>query len=361
MACYACVAPGARSGPPGSEARLGDALPPFGLFPGTSLSPRHPKINPMAPQSKAQFLNDVHTLLKKRYKPKPDKGSSRLTVLESVVYGICHEGSTREQANQALSRFKDGFFDWNEVRVSTVDEIQGVLVGLSDADSRAPKIRRFLRQLFEKTYAFNLEAFTKKPLKESLKALSEYEALQSEYVEASVTRLALGGHAIPVDVPTRRVMERLGLADRSADPSALRSFLERSVPKNRASEFIDLIEDLAHDVCIDPEPDCPRCELRKVCPTGLARKEEAAVAAKSAATQARVNAKAKEKAEKGAVVHEKPPEIAKVAPKAAAKEAHKPPLKEALKPPSPPPAKAVAPPRIPPKSSKPSKGRGGTK
>ena len=130
----------------------------------------------MATPSKAQFLNEVHALLKKRYKPKPDPSPGRLTVLEAVVYGICHEGTTREQANQALSRFKDDFFDWNEVRVSSVDEIQGVLAGLPDPEDRAHRLRRFLRQLFEKTYGFNLEPLAKKPLKESVKALHEYEA-----------------------------------------------------------------------------------------------------------------------------------------------------------------------------------------
>src|SRR5205823_11056868 len=104
------------------------------------------KTTSMAPQSKSQFLNEVYSHLKKRYKPKPDKGAGRLTVLEAVVYASCHEGTTREQANQALSRFKDGFFDWNEVRVSTIDEIQGVLAGLPDPEPRAQRIRRFLRQ-----------------------------------------------------------------------------------------------------------------------------------------------------------------------------------------------------------------------
>ena len=40
----------------------------------------------MATQSKAQLLNEVHTLLKKRYKPKPDRNNGRLTVLEAVVW-----------------------------------------------------------------------------------------------------------------------------------------------------------------------------------------------------------------------------------------------------------------------------------
>ena len=47
------------------------------------------------------------------------------------------------------------------------------------------------------------------------------------------------------------------------------------MPKNRGGEFVDLIEDLAHDTCVEGEPDCPRCELRKICPTGLARRKAA--------------------------------------------------------------------------------------
>lgn len=229
----------------------------------------------MATQSKAQFLNDVHALLKKHYKPKAERTGPRLTVLEAVVYGICHEDSSREQANQALSRFKDGFFDWNEIRVSSIEEIQSALAGMSDTEDRAYKIRRFLRQLFEKTYGFTLEILTKKPLKESLKLLQEYEALGSDYVLATVVQQALGGHAIPVDQSVRRALERLGVADAATEPAALRATLERAVPKNRGTEFTDLLEELAHDTCVEGTPDCPRCDLRKICPTGKARKDEA--------------------------------------------------------------------------------------
>ncbi len=71
-------------------------------------------------------------MLKRRYKPKADPNASRLSVLKAVVYGICHEDTTREHANQALSRFKDEFFDWNEIRVSDADEIQESLAGIPD-------------------------------------------------------------------------------------------------------------------------------------------------------------------------------------------------------------------------------------
>jgi endonuclease III len=249
---------------------------------------------PMATQSKAQILNEVHTLLKKRYKPRSEREAPRLSALEAVIYGLCHEGTTREQANQALSRFKDGFFDWNEVRVSTVDEVKSALIGLPDAEGRAHRIRRFLRQLFERTYGFNLEPLTKKPLKESLKVLQEYEAFASDYVTATVIQEALGGHAIPVDAPMLRTLERLGVVEPEADLTALRATLERAVPKNRGAEFVDLVEVLAHDTCVEGEPDCPRCELRKTCPTARARRDTASLAPKPVPAKAAAKESPKE-------------------------------------------------------------------
>jgi endonuclease-3 len=213
--------------------------------------------------------------------------------LEADVYGICHEGTTREQANQALSRFKDEFFDWNEVRVSSLREIQGVLAGLPDTEDRARRIRRFLQQLFSKTYGFILDSLSKKPLKDATKALQEFEALQSDYVLATVVQQALGGHAIPVDSPIRRGLDRLGAADPKSDNLALRAALERAVPKNRGGEFADLMEELTHDTCLEGEPDCPRCELKKLCPTGQAKLAADSAAAKAARQKAAAKARAK--------------------------------------------------------------------
>lgn len=223
----------------------------------------------MAAPTKAQLLDTVYNLLRKRYKlePKPEK----LSVMESVLYAICHEGTTREQANQVMSRFKDGFFDWNEVRVSPLSQVREVLADLPQPDRKAQTLRRFLRQMFSKTYGFNLDGLVKGPRKEAVQALQAYEAATSDYVLASVVLHGLAGHAIPIDQPMRRALERLGLIDPDTDDATARAALERAIPKNRGAEFVDLMEELSHDTCVEGEPDCARCELKKVCPTGQAR------------------------------------------------------------------------------------------
>src|SRR5690606_7659716 len=111
--------------------------------------------------------------------------------------------------------------------------------------------------LFSKTYKFDLDHLGKRPLKDSIKTLQEFEAMQSDFVLATVVQQALGGHAMPVDEPIRRCLVRLGYADEGTRPEAIRSALERAVPKAKGAEFVDLLEELAHDTCVAGEPRCP--------------------------------------------------------------------------------------------------------
>jgi endonuclease III len=279
----------------------------------------------MATQSKTQLLTNIHTLLKKRYKPKAEPNGSRLSVLKAVVYGICHEDTTREHANQALSRFEDEFFDWNELRVSSVEEIQESLAGIPDPDERAQRIRRFLRQLFNRTYGFTLDALAKKPLKDALKVLQTYDAFASDYVTATVIQQALGGHAIPVDKSAHRVLDRVGVSE--AEIPALRVILERAVPKNRGSEFLDLIEDVANDTCLETNPECPRCELRKVCNYALTHKPGAHSGAHAGGAGSDRTPKAAPKPVKGKSVESVSPKPLKTKPPAKSPKDAAPPTK----------------------------------
>jgi endonuclease-3 len=247
----------------------------------------------MAQASKTQRIHQLQQSIHRHYKT----GSSRpkLSVFESVVYALCLEDSTREGAMQALARFKDHFSDWNEVRVSSLKEIQEVLAGLSDPEGRSDRIRRFLRQLFSRTYGFSLENLAKKPLKEAIKSLKEFDAFASDFVLSSVIQIGLAGHAIPIDKSSYLVLHRLGVVDDGTDPAAVRGLLERAIPKNRGMEFVEELHELAHDVCHIENPDCPRCELRKLCPYGqerLARERSSArAAAKAESAAARSAAK----------------------------------------------------------------------
>lgn len=204
-----------------------------------------------------------------------------LPVLEQFIYGLCRENATPEQAQQAYEKVKAEFFDWNEVRVSTVREIEEAMVGLSDTENRAHRLIAFLQEVFETTFSFDLEGLQKKGVKQASKALTRYAAA-SDYVTSWVVQRTLGGHAIPVDAATLRCARRLNLVDTEGeDIEAARAGLEHLVPKAKGTTFTDAISVIAEETCWEGDPNCPSCPLLADCPTGQEGRTTELAAARS--------------------------------------------------------------------------------
>jgi endonuclease-3 len=187
------------------------------------------------------------------------------TALEQFIYGLCRENASPQQAACAYRNLRQRFFDWNEVRVSSVRELEEAFVGMSDAEARAQRVIAFLQEVFETTFSFDLEGLQKKGLKQAAKQLGRYQAAD-DYVTAWVVQRSLGGHAIPLDPPTLRCVRRLGLVESGSDElETVRSSLEHLVPKARGAQFTDAISHVAVEYCAEDEPQCPCCPLAGEC------------------------------------------------------------------------------------------------
>jgi endonuclease-3 len=220
--------------------------------------------------SKQQILNSAQALLKKKF-PAPPEPAKR-PVLEEVMYAVCREGVPSAAADAAFGRLKAAFFDWNEVRVSTVQEVADALGDLPAAGDRAERIIDFLQEHFERTYSFDLDDLEKKGLKQAAKQLARYKDKGvTDFVLAWVTQRSLGGHAVPLDDPSVRVLGRLGVIDPEADAEdreAVRATVEHYVPKAKGYEFTEELIQHADQICVEGTPHCPVCPLKGECPTG---------------------------------------------------------------------------------------------
>jgi len=224
--------------------------------------------------NKQQVLTSALTHLKKKYGEHSEKDESR-TVLEEMLYAMCREGSTREFADPAFDRLRKNYFDWNEVRVSSEEEIAETLDGLPDAMGRAQRIIAILQQIFEESFSFDLESYAKLGVKAAAKRMSQHPGA-SDFVVAWVTQKAFDGHAIPLDPPTLRVLHRLQIiGEGENDIESIRGTIEHLVPKAKGANFVELFSQLAHEICVEVEPHCSSCPLIKECPTGQARLSEA--------------------------------------------------------------------------------------
>jgi endonuclease-3 len=218
--------------------------------------------------NKQRVLNQVLSAARKAADADlaPEEGSPR-QVLEEFIYGLCREGAAPADAARAFGRLREYFFDWNEVRVSSPREIEEAFAGLSHPESRAQRLLAFLQEVFETEFAFDLEKLHKKGLKLAAKQLSSYQA-SNDYIGAWVVQRSLGGHALPLDAPTRRCARRLGLIDAGQeDGESARTSLEHLVPKSKGPLFTDAMSWLAETYCEEHEPRCGCCPLAGDCPT----------------------------------------------------------------------------------------------
>jgi endonuclease-3 len=250
----------------------------------------------MSTAQKSRDVQKVITQLRKKYDA-PSRRES-LPVLEHLILAVLSDGTTTAKADAVFHRLKQNYFDWNEVRVSAVVELQEHLRDLPDAEQRAARLKGCLKFIFETTYGFELDALQKIPMKEVARKFERMPGV-SDYLVARVARDGLGGTAMPLDASAVRVLTRIGIIDEKTTSQVLSASLARQIPRARSFEFCHLLSELAADTCLGVEPRCKPCVLVDDCPTGQRRLAELAAAAAAAAEAARAKrarGKAKKKA-----------------------------------------------------------------
>jgi endonuclease-3 len=217
----------------------------------------------MASVSRTAQFTKLHRLLKKHYRPvAPD---SKRPVLEHLLFACCLEDVHHQAAEEAYAALEHTFFDWNEVRVTSVTELSEVMRGLPDPRAAANRVKRVLQSVFEGTYAFDLEDRRKENLGPTIKWFRKIDGTTSFSV-AYVVQSALGGHAIPVDTGTLRVLRIVGLiSDQDVEAGEVPG-LERAIVKTKGVEFGSMLHQLGADFAANPYSSTLRKILLEVNP-----------------------------------------------------------------------------------------------
>lgn len=310
----------------------------------------------MAAVNRSAVIAKLHKVLKKHYQPVTP--TVERSLLENLLYACCLENSPYAPAESAYQAVSTSFFDWNEVRVTTVKELSEVMKVLPDPQASANNLRRSLQSLFEANYSFDLEAMKKLNLGAAVQKLSSYDGV-SPFVVSYVTQFSLGGHSIPLDSGAMGVLAVVGLVDEGAKAKDGCAGLERAIPKNKGVEFGSLLHQIAaefhanpfstnlHKVLLEVDPDA-KGRLPKRQPKVEKKPEPAPAPAKLMKPDAKVDPKQKP----GDAKKPEPPRPeAKADDKKGAKKPAAPPAKSSM--PAPSPAAAAKKPASPPPAKKP--------
>lgn len=191
---------------------------------------------------KSKVLARLLKLLKKEFGGLPKR--EQLPVLESMVFSACLENSSYEAADAAFGRLKNDFFDWNEVRVSTISELEPVFECVHEPEWCAMRVRYLLYYVFDHQFSYDFDGIKKKPFELAFKQVSKIKHLTS-FCRNYMLQKCLGNHVIPVDDKMVRTAIWLGLIPVGADEDSGAELLKGFIRKADAPEFIWLLKSLS--------------------------------------------------------------------------------------------------------------------
>ncbi len=190
------------------------------------------------------IVQNLMTVMKKRYKSAVPKHSH--TLLETLIYAAILEDAPEDEASAAYDRLMKSFHDLNEIRVSTITEIEEVLSPLPNAGWPALRIREILQNTFEKYYRFDLEELKRKPVEQVEKHLSKFKH-STPFMKLFLIQHSLGTHAIPLDDKSRDLLAFLGVIEPQATIDEAAEDLKPIVRKADTALFCHLVRCMVCD------------------------------------------------------------------------------------------------------------------
>jgi endonuclease-3 len=244
----------------------------------------------MSTSNRATKLTKTHKILKKHYKP---VSTADRPVLEHLLYACCLSGDAYEAADEAFAKLQEAYYDWNEVRVTTVSELSEVMSSLSHASAAASLLKRSLQSVFETYYSFDLEFLRKENLGKAVKELEKLDGV-GPFALAYVTQNGLGGHAIPTCRGTLDVLRILGVISDSEAAQKRVPGMERAISKSNGVDFGSMLHQLGVDYEAAPFSPRVRGILLEIAPDAKDRfpKRASKKAAEAKAKKAKAKAKA---------------------------------------------------------------------
>ncbi len=256
----------------------------------------------MASSNRAALINKVIKVARRHFKPEETQQDRSL--LEHLLYACCLENSLPEEADKVFEALSQGYYDWNEVRVTSIRELTLVMKPLNDPLQSAKRLKRVLQSLFETHYSFDLDPLKKQNIGQTTKQFEKYNGTTA-FTVAYVTQNSLSGHSIPANQGLVEAMRVVGVISETEAEKGRIPGLERAIPKNKGVEIGSLLHQLGVELyrspygptirklLLDVDPDCksrlPKRANRKA-------EQEARAAKEAAEAKAKVRAAAEAKA-----------------------------------------------------------------
>lgn len=188
-----------------------------------------------------------------------------VTLVQQGLYFALRRRLGAEQAKSALRKLTEAYPDWNELRVSQAQEINGVLQLGPKGVAVAREVREYLQEVFQRSHGMTLEF-----LRDDPQSTQRFVSILP-YIGMAMAHHLLyvaGNGELPVTPALVRVLDRLGLVSRTASIKKARTTIEPLVPDGASLEFAYKFGEIATRWCDARKPICHQCVLVDDCKFG---------------------------------------------------------------------------------------------
>lgn len=160
---------------------------------------------------------------------------------EALICGIISENMSEAAAQKAVKQIRTSFVDWNDLRVSRVEEIVEAL-GEDTASSRATAFAlvTVLRGIFDEHHRISLQTLKKLGKRPAKQGIEHFEGV-SRFAVNYCMLTALQAHAIPLTGRMIEYLRKNEIVDVNADEEDIEGFLTRQIAAKDAYEFYALL------------------------------------------------------------------------------------------------------------------------
>ena len=192
-----------------------------------------------------------------------------------MLFTIVADGVTDARAESVFENLRQEMVDWNELRVTRVQDIQALLSGVPQAALKAEVIHAFLGKVFGVVNESVAEFMQKWTGARAASFLQEIE-LMPESMRARALLKGFEVDVLPITVDIVRVMKRLGVVEGHLSQEKVHEFLKEILAPKRTYAFFHLVNEHADRYCQQRAPLCDECPVNRVCDKYRADKEKGA-------------------------------------------------------------------------------------
>ncbi len=188
-------------------------------------------------------------------------------VLELIMWTSISDNPFNPNVKRAFNKLVNEYVDWNEVRVTSSDELGELLTTCKLEVSRAINIKNSAQAIFHRENRLCLDFLSPKRPADIKKYLSEMKNF-SDIQIGTIMILIADSDDVPSTATIRRVAQRIGFALEDSTDNAVRLIFKKTLQKSQGFNAFYLIGKHAHTVCKEVGPRCSTCNLNNICAFG---------------------------------------------------------------------------------------------